>query len=126
MSKFLFKTPQEWFDALVQTSKEGKFPARSSGSLCFYLDKNTGNKCAVGIGIPDEDNVGLEGNVYNLNAELLPDFCSTNEAYYIQKIHDYHGRIRVGIDISFLPWNHDKFVEELLLCSVFKDVKYQK
>lgn len=121
-SKFIYKTAQEWFDALVETSKAGKFPARDSLGFCSYLDPKTGNKCAVGIGIPDEYNINLVGSVYLLDPSLLPDFCSGKEAREVQRTHDMHGFTLQVNGMRFNDWNHDLFVKELRACSVFANV----
>lgn len=64
---------------------------------CLYLDRNTGNRCAIGCLIPDGhpalDYVGGVGSLLTKFRDLVPIFG--DEQYYpmleeLQQVHDTH------------------------------------
>ena len=63
----LLLTPQEIFDTVVARLNDGTGQAKDDLGTCKYLDECTGNKCAVGLFIPDgHDAQNYHGDVFGL------------------------------------------------------------
>lgn len=60
-------TPQEIFDTVVARLSDGTGQAKDDLGTCKYLDECTGNKCAVGLFIPD----GHDAQNYHGDVEML-------------------------------------------------------
>lgn len=123
MYLFKFKSPQEFYDALVEKSRNNGFPAveyqvePSIAKSCKYRTQD-GKACAIGIGIPDEVYTPrLEGHVSGFNdkvPDLLPDWATVAQLESLQQIHD---------NLSYLEkWSHKVFLKFLNQHELFKTV----
>jgi hypothetical protein len=94
-------TPQEIFDTVVARLNDGTGQAKDHTGACKYLEEGTGNKCAVGLFIPDgHDAQNYHGSVSGLVYEYKN--CGPRELpaliYYnvdllsrLQRVHDATG-----------------------------------
>jgi hypothetical protein len=110
-------TKREYFDLLVQTSAAGKFPAGDLAGCYYRVPEGVtscGDRCAVGVLIPDEvycqsfEEAGPVNSLFETYSDLeqfIPEGLTTEDLRRIQVRHDRH---------SSRPWNHDRFVQELL------------
>lgn len=118
MSLFKFKNAQEYYNALVQTSANGGFPAKDPPyGFCKYRTID-GKACVIGIGIPDEQyNKSLEGPLDELRInypKLLPEWATFEQLQQLQKIHDNLSHLK--------EWNHEVFILFLNDSDLFKPI----
>jgi hypothetical protein len=110
-------TKQEYLDLIVRTSLAGRFPAYDKKKAeCKYRMPN-GNKCFVGLILPDEKYYPeLEGKTADdrdiLELVDTPVGVTPGELLEIQKVHD-------NIAYAGDEWNHTNLVRKLLALSCF-------
>jgi hypothetical protein len=123
---FTRHTNRSYFDLLVKTSAEGKFPAYEGGQ-CKYRTSN-GLKCGVGVIVPDEiycdlfdhNEFMVTGIIYLNNhlpnvlklKEWIPEGMTILELADVQKVHDSNSS-------PYYLWDHDNFVKQLLKLPCF-------
>jgi hypothetical protein len=114
-------SPKDWFEALVQASRDGQFPSRDPDRGCRYRCED-GRRCAIGFLIPDEQySPELEGTgcraLMKLNPGLLPPWLNPETGTMVQSIHD---RMAYKIGHGGLGgWDHSQFVRDLLDVPLF-------
>lgn len=115
---------QEYLDLLVATSLAGGFPSTkrdpaTNEPTCLYRGED-GKKCVVGHVIPDEMyDPQMEkmtaSALFEERPSLVPDWARDSNAERafteIQMVHD---------SLAVTGWDHDRFVEGLLKCQMFK------
>lgn len=102
----------EFFKLLLDTSRNGGFPATNEYGGCQYLTED-GRKCAVGLVIPDGHPAQIEGcsarSLYERYPDLverIPKGMNVADMTTLQGIHDYLSPAS--------RWNHKRFAE--LIC----------
>ncbi len=107
---------REYFDLLVKTSKEGRFPSLNEQGEpeCCYRGMDDRN-CPVGLIMPDDCwSKNFEGNeipsIWEDEWDWLPEGMELKDLQVIQGIHDYR-----CVD----NWNHNEFVKQLQGLSCF-------
>jgi len=117
---------QEYWTKLVETSKNGGFPAAEAG-CCHYLTADN-KKCGVGILFPDgtyertkHRNCGAENflNMYPEFAQYIPEGMTGRDLVDVQETHDDTWR---SLRKKGLDWNHDCFVQRLRGLPCFADI----
>lgn len=107
-------TKYEYKDLLIQTSKDGGFPATNIDGSCAYRCED-GKKCAVGLILPDslyerqleyKTIDDLFTQEYLEDKSWIPDDLTVSDLYEIQRVHD-------SMSSDYNGWNHDRFVKEL-------------
>ena len=103
-------TKQDYKNLLIETSKNGGFPAMDKMSgQCLYRT-NDGRGCAIGVILPDSlYEKRFEGKefheIYSEISDIrwIPDGMDDVDLRSVQRVHD---------NLSAC-WNHEAFVQEL-------------
>lgn len=120
-------TKQEYYNLLVKTSAEGRFPATEcwgerTEPTCCYRTKD-GRKCAAGLLIPDDEySPNMENrnfmaiiNDYPALLHCIPEGMTARNVRQIQyNIHD---------SVALYPWSHEFFVRRLNQLDCFHNVE---
>lgn len=110
----------EYFRLLVETSKNGGFPAVKKNELtgkykcCYRTDD--GKKCAIGLIIPEEKyNVDFEDRPYRylVQTDCFNAYIEDVTTNQLDKIQTLHDQILSEYNTVVLEWNHQYFVKGL-------------
>ncbi len=124
LNPLLPDTQQGIFDAVVNRLRDGTGRAMSTQRTgCTYLNKKTGNKCAVGIFIPDGHKAQEYGGLASKNmVRLYPDLDFDKNLKLLGKMQVIHD--------SIINWNEIIFSKngerELEATAGIFNLKYSK
>jgi len=127
----MLATKKDYYDLLVRSALDGTMPSYDiERDKCFYRD-GKGHKCAIGVGIPDEEyRERMEAfgasNLFDEVYELFPKDIEECDFILIQEAHDESSRdalgaIVAGYDTYRLVFA-ETFVERLNELDYFRSV----
>ena len=112
-------TDQEAFTIMVQHLRKQGCQAVNSEGECLYLDRETGNKCAVGALLPEDtpneildatDGIsaliqtykllGIEPPFAGVRSELLAKMQHVHDLYSPDSWEDQFGRVAAWFDLT--------------------------